>query len=433
MPNSVLKESFYRTLRQFPILAGHIHSRRKGIHEIVVDKYDLNMPEYLESSDESLHFNKLRDANFNFNIWPASLETAGGLCKVHHDGRIKLLNAHIVRLQQNSGLIIFISIAHCIVDSAASLYFIARWAEETRALLGGTPSTTRIIPQNLPVERSPIESSMRDIYEMKTLFGNFLASLSPKVRARLIYAGASTKNLRTSAFVISRPILENLHDAIAEFVHDGMRISDNDIVTALRLMTSRLRRLINKVLGKQQKHQVLLQQCIGIACDIRHRIGIDQTKYVGNGTFVQLMFSDPADVEPTISPRSLAWNATRVRRSVASVMPPYVSEYFDMVNSRPRCFTRRLVYISRNRGAGMVSNMSRQDHYLIDFGGGTPSFAATIPIIGANNVYIFRCPPPSRDLLVYLCADSSVMEKVRQNEFLNSVVEHLFTTATSES
>ncbi|KAJ1943742.1 hypothetical protein EC988_006160, partial [Linderina pennispora] len=211
---------------------------------------------------------------------------------------------------------------------AASLYFIAHWAEETRALLGGTlapPVEFRfdrgIIPQNLPEERSPIESPMRDIYEMKTLFGNFLASLSPKVRARLIYAGAGTKNLRTSAFVISRPILENLHDAIAEFVHDGMRISDNDIVTALCMMalaqaqqpphTSRLRKLINKVVGKHQKHQVLQQQCIGIACDIRHRIGIDQTKYVGNGTFVQLMFSDPADVEPTISPQSLAWNATR--------------------------------------------------------------------------------------------------------------------------
>ncbi|KAJ1953661.1 hypothetical protein EC988_002867, partial [Linderina pennispora] len=71
MPNRVLKESFYRTLRQFPILAGHINSRGKGIHEIVVDKHNLNMPEYLESSDESLHFNKLKDANFNFNIWPA--------------------------------------------------------------------------------------------------------------------------------------------------------------------------------------------------------------------------------------------------------------------------------------------------------------------------------------------------------------------------
>ncbi|KAJ2393435.1 hypothetical protein GGI05_002428, partial [Coemansia sp. RSA 2603] len=90
MPTDMLKMSMFIALKEFPILLGHIQSSTGGLHCVVVDKDNINMPEFVESFSETC-FDDIKSARFNWNSWPAGVAITGAATEPSFDGTIKLL------------------------------------------------------------------------------------------------------------------------------------------------------------------------------------------------------------------------------------------------------------------------------------------------------------------------------------------------------
>ncbi|KAJ1962310.1 hypothetical protein GGI12_002720, partial [Dipsacomyces acuminosporus] len=66
MPSDNLQQAFYKALQQFPILVGHIKETEHGMASAVVDKDNLNMPEYRELASD-VHYSELKAASFSWD------------------------------------------------------------------------------------------------------------------------------------------------------------------------------------------------------------------------------------------------------------------------------------------------------------------------------------------------------------------------------
>ncbi|KAJ1718701.1 hypothetical protein LPJ61_006507, partial [Coemansia biformis] len=49
MPTSLLEESFVDLLHEYPLLSGALHENKRGRYTIVVDRDNLNLPEFKET------------------------------------------------------------------------------------------------------------------------------------------------------------------------------------------------------------------------------------------------------------------------------------------------------------------------------------------------------------------------------------------------
>ncbi|KAJ2815285.1 hypothetical protein FBU31_006981, partial [Coemansia sp. 'formosensis'] len=131
MPTELLRESFYMTLLDFPALVGRLEVDGSQRAKIVVDKDNLNLPEFLVSQS-SVHFRDLQASKFSWDALPDGVATVGPVTTANSNGEIKAANAHAVRLRDNSGVILFISAAHYVFDGTGYGEFINRWAELCR-------------------------------------------------------------------------------------------------------------------------------------------------------------------------------------------------------------------------------------------------------------------------------------------------------------
>ncbi|KAJ1909472.1 hypothetical protein LPJ71_003513, partial [Coemansia sp. S17] len=115
MPGDALQDSFYKTLLEFPLLAGHLYMGAEGRGSVVVDRNNLNLPEYRESTCD-VHFDELKAANYNWDLFPKDLVSVCVVTTAGADGVIKLANIHCARLRDNSGMLLFANMSHYVVD-----------------------------------------------------------------------------------------------------------------------------------------------------------------------------------------------------------------------------------------------------------------------------------------------------------------------------
>ncbi|KAJ1856207.1 hypothetical protein GGH12_002686 [Coemansia sp. RSA 1822] len=127
MPSDKMRASFLKALEEFPILVGHIIAGKDGRYLVDVDPHNLNMPEYLESQS-TVHFRDLEKARFGWDALPHAA-TVDVFCAAGVSGVIKLANVNIIRLEKNSGLVLFVSTPHYVVDGVGYCTFVNRWAE----------------------------------------------------------------------------------------------------------------------------------------------------------------------------------------------------------------------------------------------------------------------------------------------------------------
>ncbi|KAJ2887201.1 hypothetical protein IWW38_005168, partial [Coemansia aciculifera] len=123
MPTEPLRESFYLALLDFPPFVGHFDVDSSGCGRIVVNKDNLNLPDYRESQS-SVHFDDLQAAKFSWDALPAGAATVGAITTANSDSIIKPINIHIVRLHDNSGLVLFFNITHFLVDGVSYCEFL---------------------------------------------------------------------------------------------------------------------------------------------------------------------------------------------------------------------------------------------------------------------------------------------------------------------
>ncbi|KAJ2526450.1 hypothetical protein EV175_007652, partial [Coemansia sp. RSA 1933] len=72
MPPDTLMHAFFRTLQEFPLLAGHLKADSDSRMYVKVDKDNLNMPAYTDRTCP-LDYSVLKDSGFNIHRLPFSL------------------------------------------------------------------------------------------------------------------------------------------------------------------------------------------------------------------------------------------------------------------------------------------------------------------------------------------------------------------------
>ncbi|KAI8318123.1 hypothetical protein GQ54DRAFT_267364 [Martensiomyces pterosporus] len=426
MPSKQLKAAFYLALQAFPILAGHLRQTGNGRYTMVVDRDNLNMPEYLESTSD-VHYNDIKSAGFDRSAWPSGVATVGTIMAPNANGIIRTVNTHIVRLKDNSGLILFLSIIHCVVDGFAYFAFLNHWAAACKAVRDGSVEVPRplveftfdrsLIEQNLPTERKQLDTTTSSVFTQPSLFSKWLAWVSPETRGSVLRFRLSLRSSETHVFHIADSMLETLRSSVREFVPEGMRVSDNDVLVALLSKTFAQAERSAKEKGGNAVTQVL--GSIGItslACDIRTRIGIADKNYIGCPQIIPFVSNSLDDLLTPTTAQSLARIASNVRNLVNGLDAPYVGAFIDAVESVPSSSVHIAVNPRKYPAVLFTSNHTRFWVFEADFGDGHQEWMSPIHE-RSGSVMFMPCPPHTKGVNISMCVEGPVFKEVLANEF----------------
>lgn len=129
MSSDILRKAFSLTMDRFPVLYGRVKSKGLGNISIVVGKDNLNMLDYRESSSDA-YFSHLKKHNFGWRSWPDGVDITGTITRFDKkSGEIKLVNVHVVRLSENSGVMIYFSIPHYVLDVVSYMEVMKHWCQ----------------------------------------------------------------------------------------------------------------------------------------------------------------------------------------------------------------------------------------------------------------------------------------------------------------
>ncbi|KAJ1823186.1 hypothetical protein LPJ56_000156 [Coemansia sp. RSA 2599] len=442
MPFEDLRTSFYKALKQFPILAGSLHSEGNGKTSVVVDRSSLNMPEYKESSASAVHISALQECKYHHSSWPAGLTTTGAITKAGPDGCIKLINVHVVRLKDNSGVIIFVNMPHYVVDGTGFFSFVELWGTlcraartEDRGLAEKTASQAfcfdrSIIAKHLPQERKPLDSNTLRIYTRFNPLADWLAWLSPGTRAKILDGAKFSSDIVAHTFRVSLDALDGLCKQVAQHMPDKQASASppppTHVLAALLsktvaqahrecrqqrgLLATALSPLTSLLFGKET------HQSLNLLSDMRHPLGLVDKNYMGNGLLPHNTQCPLDMLESPTDPESLARVTSTVSRVYANADAQVVGSFIDLVSARPSCFTRPAVYLAMNPTMVVITNETAFKLYKADFGDGLPEWVCTVPSFVANFVGFLPSPPPSTDITVNITMKKSVMKHILLNE-----------------
>ncbi|KAJ2505202.1 hypothetical protein IWW47_002155 [Coemansia sp. RSA 2052] len=474
MPSDAIRLGFYRALRQFPILAGYLRAEGQCQTSVVIDRDDLNMPEYIESLSDT-HYDTLRESKFHHSAWPKGLTRVGAITMAAPGsaGRIRLTNVHVVRLKDNSGVIIFINIPHYVVDGTGFFSFVELWGKHCVAVRTADQQMAQqvsqltycfdrgIIARNLPVERKPLGAETLHVYTGFNLIADWLAWLSPSTRSRLLSKAKLGTGVVSHTFRISRPSLDLLRKEVGEFVTGG-KVTDRYLLAAILskivarahrnrkeqdsvsvaswlfgaawgalgtiagLAASGVRMLLCRASDGSCGLDKSKYQSLNLLDDIRDGLGLADKHYMGNGLIPHNSLC-PLDVLETPT------NAKTLAKAVDIVRPIYenadaalVASFVDLLASNPKSFTRPMAYLSTHPESLVVTSEMEFKLYASDFGNGAPEWVCTIPSFVANFVGLLPSPPPSTDVIANIILKEPVMKHILRDEFWRDLTQIIY-------
>ncbi|KAJ2081059.1 hypothetical protein H4R24_002630 [Coemansia sp. RSA 988] len=446
MPSGLLRAAFLRTLQDFPILAGRLMVDSDGRGSIVVDKENLNMPEYIESRG-CVHYRFLEAAKFNWEAVPHKVPTVGVIPSRSSDGCIKMVNVHALRLRSNSGLVLFVNMPHCVVDGVGYSEFVNRWAEVCRWLQDGAASELphrtyafdrAIIDRAMPENMSPLNVPMRRAYACKSYLGRFLAWLSPEARGDLLTEGCKLSSTVGHVFYVPRQALEQLRSQLMAKRPQGQqqqrRLSDNDMLTALaghvvsKSICDTEDREQRGALGTVARAamRAMLGSCadeimILMTADIRPRLrGLAQTQYIGGGiTCLPIFHSLRALAEESGSQLGAA--CARVRQTVDTWHSGVISRIDHTLNSDPTSFGHALAQVLLHPHSMIITNQTRFPLYASDFGAGAPQWISPLPSFLPSFASVLPQHPGSAGYHVYISVERRLMSAILKNPLWSSL------------
>ncbi|KAJ2784533.1 hypothetical protein H4R18_001073 [Coemansia javaensis] len=439
MPSGMLRASFLRALQEFPIFAGHLVFNSAGRGFVVVDKDNLNMPEYIESQSQ-VHYRFLEAARFSWDAVPHEVVTVNTCTTRGKSGIIKLLNVHVVRLRNNSGLILFVSTPHYIVDGVGYTEFMTRWAELCRWMASGSvaepPSRDcifdrRAIVRALPDAEEDIGPTASRIYKARSLLGHFIASLSPESLGDFLAEGLRMIPSEAHTFYISREAIEILRAQAYARCADSPRLSDNDIITALTshvvakgirtdaerpenqgLWTRAKRAAARAILGNAGEFMTM------VIADIRPRLKkLGEARYAG-GSVSGFPVFHPMDelARGTDFYGMLAAAGGRIRACVNGLTAPYIRGINRVLDEDPKMYAHAWAQIMMRPQTLLITNQTRFGLYGCDFGAGAPRWVGGMPTFATNMACILPMDHPSDGYNVYLSAEKQIMRCVLEDE-----------------
>ncbi|KAJ2014969.1 hypothetical protein GGI14_004553 [Coemansia sp. S680] len=448
MPAEQLRESFYTALLDFPILVGHLETDGSGHAKVVVDPDNLNIPEFLESQS-SVHFRDLQEAKFSWDALPSGVNTVGAVTSADSSGVIKAANVHVVRLQDNSGIILFISMAHYIADGVGYSTFVNRWAELCRWIRSASATSEKpachysfersTIFDKLPEDRKALDGPTLELITTTGPLVRWLAWISPKSRATLISKHFSIMSLKGHVFHIPASRLASLRASVQGHLSSDTRISDNDILTALLAMTaaqseaecrrdsasaSYISSLVSYLFPSMYAPDTRF--VTQVVVDMRPRLkGLSAANYTGNSVITRCLAYSMESLTSGINEQSLAPIAKSVRQLVNGVDPQYIGQFVDTLHKDPLCFMYPAAY-GPSKATMMLSNQSRFPLYSADFGNGIPTWVSPIQTLFPKFSSIIPAHPLTGGHVVYICMAEQAMTKLLQNKFWMSASDMLY-------
>ncbi|KAJ2000376.1 hypothetical protein GGI04_004177 [Coemansia thaxteri] len=426
MSTQALSDSFYKTMEQFPIFAGRIKSKGRGHNSVVVEQTNLNMPDYTESSS-GVHIDTLKGNGFSWRAWPDDVATAGPMTKAGEDGDIKLINVHVVRLQDNSGVAIYFSIPHYILDGVAHMEVMKRWCQIYQLLSNGQadrlsemPAFTvdrSIIQDCLPKDRKPVDALTRQTFTGFSLLAELLAWISPALRGRILSMIVARQKAEAHLFHVSKAAFASLHEAVGKALPDSYAISDNELLLSLITKTLAQSQALASGTSARIKPDSKAELPVAVIFEVREQLGMTSTNYAGN-ILMPLITSTPLTMlESPTTAESLAAMINNYSETVNSVDSGLVASHVEMVNSRSSCFTRPIVRFARSKTAMSFVYDIMPDMYEADFGSGRPAWVSPIEPFRANAVLLLTSRDTTDGVDVFMTAYPDVMKEVLRNEF----------------
>ncbi|KAJ2907730.1 hypothetical protein GGI21_003596, partial [Coemansia aciculifera] len=413
MSTESLSKSFYQTMQSFPIFAGRIKATGRGNTSIVVDANNPNMPDYTETSCD-VHFDSLKESGFSWRSWPDGVATAGPMTMAGASGEIKLINVHVVRMQDNSGVAIYFSIPHYILDGVAHMEVMKYWCQVHQLMqsgqserLAGMPvySTDRsMIQECLPKERTPIDELTRKTFTGFSLIAELLAWISPKLRGRLLSMAIARQNTEAHLFHVSKASLESLRTTISALLPEAGDIADNELILSVAAKTLAQAQSLATGVGASPTKKEGATLPVAVIFEVREHLNMTFKNYTGNLLFPVITTTPLKMLETPTTPESLAAMISNFSETVNGVDPGLVASYVDMVMPRPSCFTRPIVRFLGSKTATSFVYDLMPDMYEADFGNGRPEWVSPIEPFRANAVLLLTNRDTTNGMDVFMTA-----------------------------
>ncbi|KAJ2303649.1 hypothetical protein IWW55_002818 [Coemansia sp. RSA 2706] len=447
MPADRLRAAFFRTLQEFPILAGRLVVNSQSRAFVVVDRDNLNLPEYIES-ESPIHYSFAERAQFNPGALPISACIVGPSPTASADGQLKLLNVHIIRLRDNSGLVLFANMPHYVCDGFGYSAFMRRWAEVCALMHNGAESVPfcnyafdrAILDRAMPEQMQPLDNACRRVYSTRRVLGRFLSWLSPEARGRLLVEGCKRMPASAHIFHISKQRVAELRCRIAD-ESPLRRISDNDVLTAMisqavgaaACAASENMGFVESALRLARRPFLARDEFMSLVIvDIRPRLKqLEQlTPYVGGCITGIPVFSSLRRMSQAgfagdkygdkdgnkLDASVLADACAGVRQMVDGLTDTFVSGIDYAINRDPTCYAHSLALALTTPEKVIITNQTRFSLYDCDFGCGAPQWVCPPPTFLTNFASILPASPNSDGYKVYLSVDAHIMPNILANK-----------------
>ncbi|KAJ1860234.1 hypothetical protein LPJ73_001467 [Coemansia sp. RSA 2703] len=444
MQSETLRNSFFMTMQQVPMFAGRIKTEGRGRVSIFVDKDNINMPDYRESSSD-VHFDDLKAAGYSWSSWPQGVNTAGPMTEAGEDGEIKLINVHVIRLKNNSGVMIYVSMVHYAVDGPAHMEVVLRWCQNFRLAEEGRSANISDLPpfvtdrslihSSLSSERAPVDEETEKTFTGFSLIAEWLAWISPKLRGRIISTIVDGNSKETHIFHISAASFKRLRDTVSEHIPDGFKFSDNDLVLALATKTmvqaqqvvedraQGILKRIQSTIFSQDSSKILP---LAVIFEVREHLGLSEKQYAGNVLIPKIVLADLAELKTQTSAESLARAVVSYEPTTRTMSPAYIASHVEMVTSRPSSFTRPISRFVGHKTAMTFVYDVMPNMYEADFGHGRPEWVSPIQPFRANAVLLLTHKDPTDGIDVFMTAYPDTMKVILKNEFWMDVANVIY-------
>ncbi|KAJ1772381.1 hypothetical protein LPJ74_001471 [Coemansia sp. RSA 1843] len=429
VPSDVLETALYRTLEEFPILAGRIKTGNDSRSFVVIDKNHLNLPVYTDSSC-NVHFQTLKDADFDVRLLPVDYSSA---CKTPAPPGIighcmRLAEFHVLRMKDDSGMCIFASISHTIFDGTAYCTFMKRWADISKHILAAQEQQ-RMLEINIPTQvfqhdRSILETnkdSGTDVLEPEacqmftknTAFSRWVAWFSPELRGRIFRYLLSFSDIHIYHFHLSSSALERLTQSVQPFAEsDISHLSANDVISALAFVL--FAQALHKI-GRLNSETVFLSN---IVADIRPRIKrLANAKYVGNAVLMKAVASPLDLLLQDHSPKILATVACDIRRAVDGIDERYCNQMGHLFNQSPCGYINIAMQITTASNSFSSTNHARFGYYETDFGSGSPVLVRPAFLMCENGLVIMPARPGKGGYELSFVMISEAAKSMKESEY----------------
>ncbi|KAJ2796348.1 hypothetical protein H4R21_004752 [Coemansia helicoidea] len=431
MPTDMLRDSFFRTMQFFPMFGGHLRSKGLGNVSIVIDPHKVNMPDYSEDSGD-VHFDALKEARFRWSAWPDGVATAGAMTKAGSTGEIKLINVHVVRLKENSGVIIYFSIPHYVVDGESHMAVIRRWAEVYALMHSGQQSAVDALPgytfdrafiaKCLPEKRTPLNSETQETLGAHSYLADLVAWISPTLRGYLLDKVVSRQRAETHLFHVSAASIQSLRESLREHVADIDGVSVNELLLSLTTKTLvQSQQLAGCTDGRGQKTIP-----IAVIFEARKLLNQENAEFIGNVLMPKLTLQSIEDLALPTSAETLAKTMAGNSETARNFDAPLFGSFVDLVGGAPASFARPVVRYVRSKSAISFVYDIMPDMYKADFGLGRPEWVSPIQPFRANATLLLTPRDAADGVDVFLTAYPKAMEEVLKNEYWTSVAQLIY-------